>query len=432
MYACANFNSPYRVDEVSLPPSHPKKAFILGALEREIRLSFASRIRGTLPEPYHILIAESKEQDIPPFKYASDQTPYAEPARALFELLRTKAPDEELAAGPLAAIESLATDQGVSDPSIPSTDAYITSICYLGSKSLSHMLSQIERCKERLLSLGPRSEPAARMQIISSVLDYWSEKPGVGVNVVDKLLNYTILTPQSVVLWAVGPDNLGIGQNLCKEHVYEMVASTIHKVTQRVRQIVTARINLPDIETDQIALLNDTLTTERSNTAALFALILDAVTPLAEGTSDAMLESAATDDGVQMNLLKIWGRKWQLRFRRWQAVEEAWCEETLSSAVEVRKAEEEAAKIVSAIAGKERGRREEIKMDIDATVNGNGIANGNTNGDVKPDDNSTLEEGSSMKKARIMDSETMQQDDERMAPTQEADPEQATALDMIS
>jgi nuclear cap-binding protein subunit 1 len=47
-------------------------AFINGALDKEIRLSFAQRIKGTLPEPYPKLITSGKEKDTPEFKYASD------------------------------------------------------------------------------------------------------------------------------------------------------------------------------------------------------------------------------------------------------------------------------------------------------------------------------------------------------------------------
>ena len=61
------------MDDVDLPFVQPKKAFIMGALEKEIRLSFAKRIRGTLPEPYQALIPEIKEQETPPFKYDSDR-----------------------------------------------------------------------------------------------------------------------------------------------------------------------------------------------------------------------------------------------------------------------------------------------------------------------------------------------------------------------
>lgn len=57
--------------ELSL--EHPKKAFMVGALEKEIRLSFAQRIRGTLPEPYQPLVSKAKEQDTPDFKYTSDR-----------------------------------------------------------------------------------------------------------------------------------------------------------------------------------------------------------------------------------------------------------------------------------------------------------------------------------------------------------------------
>lgn len=63
----------YRVDDVELSSAHPKKAFIMGALEKEIRLSFAQRIRGTLPEPYQPLISKAKELETPDFKYNLDR-----------------------------------------------------------------------------------------------------------------------------------------------------------------------------------------------------------------------------------------------------------------------------------------------------------------------------------------------------------------------
>lgn len=55
---------------------NPKKAFIIGALEKEIRLSFAQRIRGTLPEPYQALISKAKELETPDFKYNADSKPF--------------------------------------------------------------------------------------------------------------------------------------------------------------------------------------------------------------------------------------------------------------------------------------------------------------------------------------------------------------------
>jgi nuclear cap-binding protein subunit 1 len=60
------------VDDVDLPDAHPQKAFIAGALDKEIRLSFAQRIKNTLPEPYKVLITPEKEKDLPDFKFAND------------------------------------------------------------------------------------------------------------------------------------------------------------------------------------------------------------------------------------------------------------------------------------------------------------------------------------------------------------------------
>ncbi|KAL8952890.1 MAG: hypothetical protein Q9222_001216 [Ikaeria aurantiellina] len=335
------------VDDVELPLANPRKAFIVGALEKEIRLSFAQRIRGTLPEPYQALITEAKEKDTPDFKYSSDrkisplfasivahssakqvlvETPYAPQAREILRLLKAKAPDTEIEPC-LSAIESEGASLGVADPIVSSTDAYMTAICFIGSKSLSHVLSCIERCKERLLALGPQSE-AARRQIITSVLQYWAEKPGIGVNIVDKLLNYTILTPMCVIHWAL-VDNIGKGEILTHAHVYEMVASTVYKVTNRVRQIVIAR-NQIDLPLEQISLLDETLEKERAQMKELFSTLEDALVGVASGIVDEMAESRDQDTAGEATL-RGWGERWLRVFRRKMAVEEAWIGEMLTN-----------------------------------------------------------------------------------------------------
>ena len=61
-----------RVDEVDRADVFPKKSFIVATIDKEIRLSFAKRIRETLPKPYHSLIPAVKEKDIPDFKFKDD------------------------------------------------------------------------------------------------------------------------------------------------------------------------------------------------------------------------------------------------------------------------------------------------------------------------------------------------------------------------
>ena len=60
------------VDDVYLPDLHPRKAFIRGAIDKEIRLSFAQRIKNTLPEPYKDLIGPETDKETPDFKFDRD------------------------------------------------------------------------------------------------------------------------------------------------------------------------------------------------------------------------------------------------------------------------------------------------------------------------------------------------------------------------
>ena len=244
--------------------------------------------------------------------------------REILALIRKKASEDEIQ--PLITkLQEEAASLGVEDPLVPSTDAYVTAICFIGSKSLSHVLSCIERCKERLLAIGPQSS-GARRQIISSVMDYWKEQPGIGVNIIDKLLNYTILTPMSVIEWAL-MDHADGGNVLIYSHVYEMVSTTVFKVTDRVRQIVDAR-NQAGLPAPQVKMLDETLEKERAEQAELFKVIEDALLGIAHGCQDEMMENG--DGGSDEEaLLRGWGQRWLRVFRRKFAVEEAFINEAV-------------------------------------------------------------------------------------------------------
>ncbi len=59
-------------EDVFLADLHPAKAFIAASIDKEIRLSFAQRIKGTLPPPYLQLISPEKEKELPEYKFAGD------------------------------------------------------------------------------------------------------------------------------------------------------------------------------------------------------------------------------------------------------------------------------------------------------------------------------------------------------------------------
>jgi nuclear cap-binding protein subunit 1 len=243
-------------------------------------------------------------------------TPFSKEGQEILALLRKKSPEDAIQPV-IDRIHAQALDISLPDPLVLSTDAYVTAICYIGSKSLSHVLSCIERCKERLLTLGPQSSNA-RKQIIESVMEYWKDQPGIGVNIVDKLLNYTILSPASVVEWALGKQ----GKRLGEAFVYEMVSATVGKVTGRVRQVVRAT-KAPGLTSEQRKLLEGSAESERGSMRELFRLMEDLLVGWAGGSKDQVLESGdGESEGEKM--VRQWGERWLRVFRRKFAVEEAW------------------------------------------------------------------------------------------------------------
>ena len=346
---------------MALPDVHPKKAFIIDALEKEIRLSFSKRIKGTLPQPYQALISEAKEKDVPDFKFNDESTPFSAEGKEIAQMIRRKATSEEFTPV-LEKIEQEAISQGLPEPRLASADVFVTSICWVGSKSLSHALACTERCKERLLALST-SSPACRKQIITSVMEYWRDQRGVGVILVDKFLNYQILTPESVIEWALA-DHVSRGSLLATTWCYEIVNNTTSKVAGRVRSIVAA-IRTPGLTEEQKTELQSTLDTELAGMKTLFATIEDALVSIRDGNQDEMIESSDALRAEDEELLKAWGARWAWVFQRKGALEENWVKEELAKPIPEPKFKEEVMK--------DGVKAEEPQVSVNGTENGTGI-----------------------------------------------------------
>lgn len=190
----------------------------------------------------------------------------------------------------------------------------MTAVCWVGSKSLSHVLACIDRTKGRLLEAGNSSE-AARAQIISAVMSYWHAHPGVALSIIEKLLNYSILTPFTVVDWALvastpanGTDG---GDSLTEPHIFELVFNTIFKVTRRSRDVVAAP------ETDE-----ETRIKEIKSTRDLFRAMNDALVSWAGGSKDELMEGGDGSSDREA-MIRRWGQRWLRVFKRMGAIEEA-------------------------------------------------------------------------------------------------------------
>jgi nuclear cap-binding protein subunit 1 len=248
------------------------------------------------------------------------ETPYAAEGQTLLAQLRKKAPAEEVQVT-IDSIHEKALEQGITEVLVPSTDAFVTAICRLGAKSLSHVLSCIERGKDRLLELSQNE--VARRQIVASVVEYWKDQPGVAVRIIDILLNYTILAPMTVVQWVFG-SHMGAGEALTESWVFEMVSNTVAKVTNRNRQIASARLQ-KSLPQEQIDMVEATLAKDRDNARELFKYIEDMMRGVSEGSADVLIEKqtsgALTEDEVKM--IRAWGKRWHTVFIRKAQVEES-------------------------------------------------------------------------------------------------------------
>ncbi|PHH84606.1 hypothetical protein CDD83_1664 [Cordyceps sp. RAO-2017] len=301
-------------DDTQLPDIHPRKWLLFGALDKEVRLSFAQRIQKTLPEPYQPLIGPEKEKDVPDFKFSDPDVPFSKEGQEIGALLRRKAPDEELQAV-VDSIQSQAGEQAL-DPVVASTDVFMTAVCWVGSKSLSHVLACIDRTKGRLLDIGSASA-AARAQVITAVMSYWQAHPGVALSIIEKLLNYSVLTPFSIIDWTLGagtPANgTRGGESLAQPHMLELVCNTVAKVSGRVRLVLTS----PDAD-------DETRDKEVQAMRDLFGAIADALAGWAGGEDETMTtDDDADGPGDREATIRRWGQRWLRVFRRLAAIEEA-------------------------------------------------------------------------------------------------------------
>ncbi|KOS19405.1 Nuclear cap-binding protein subunit 1 [Escovopsis weberi] len=306
-------------DDTSLPDLHPLKWFLLGALDKEVRLSFAQRIQKTLPDAYQSLIDPEKEKDVPDFKFSNPDTPFSSAGQEIGALLRRKAADEEFQ--PVVdSVHAQASERGL-DPLLASTDVLVTAVCWVGSKSLSHALACIDRTKARLLDAGS-SSPTVQGQIVTSVMTYWHAHPGIALSIIDKLVTYAVVTPAAVVDWALNArapiNGTRGGDSLAQPHVFELVSNIVARVAGRARHAALS----PDAD-------DETRQKEAAGVRDLLRAINDNLdTWAAAGTGDDEAMDGQDEGSMGRDaLVRRWAQRWLRVFQRATTVEEAFVQE---------------------------------------------------------------------------------------------------------
>lgn len=153
-----------------------------------------------------------------------------------------------------------------------------------------------------------------------------------------------------------------------------MIASTVHKVTNRVRQIVAAR-SQHGLTPESLTILDETLEKERASMVQLFTVIEDALRGVVDGPSNQ-------DSEGEGELLQSWARRWQKVFQRKMAVEQAWTQDMLANPPPAPVAPVSASSVPSAVM-----QEKFVKQEGEDVKNGDvggvkdEVVNGDTDGD---------------------------------------------------
>lgn len=345
----------------------PKKAFIVDGIDKEIRLSFAARIRGTLPPDYDSLIAKEKEIDAPMPKFEKEGAAFADKAKEIVQLIRKRALAEEVEPV-LEQLEADVQETGLNDIQAKTTvlDILTTSMAWVGSKSLSHVLAIVDRLRSILLKLLG-DDLNLQAQVITSFFEYWQYQPGAAVTIILKLVNYQILTPDGVTSWVFRPEAINGGRNLAKVYIWELVTGVLTKLEAKIKEVVRiARTpGLDDSKRAELRMVADNeLRINWDDFLGRFNATFATITSQALPGEELSAEEEA--------LVKVWVAKWEWALKRRGRVLSMWVAEELAKPIpepEEVKAEEEEMQDVKAEGDGGKG------------MNGNGVANGGGGGD---------------------------------------------------
>lgn len=211
-------------DDVSLPEMHPRKVFMKQLILKEVRLSYPQRVKDTLPEELVEFVPAVSQEPI--FKFLEPESQYQNEVHQLMDLFReSNANQKEDINNLLHQIRQSAggNDEEAGENVNPTNtviDIVVSTVCYLGNRSISHAESWIERTKDILLDVCVNDYT----QTIESVLDYWKEQPYVGLLVVMQLIKQEILPPSEFFKTLIEPSCRGL---LTTNHGWEMMLRVI-------------------------------------------------------------------------------------------------------------------------------------------------------------------------------------------------------------
>ncbi|KAI9099397.1 armadillo-type protein [Phlyctochytrium arcticum] len=227
---------------LSVEPDSACFVFVRETLESCVRLSYWERIHGSVPESFAknpAVMAQSAPHSS--FKFDSVESVPAQDQKlfVLITELRTltgQKTSSEVVEDALRSIRehaatlSTQTNQSAEDIT---REALIQCLMLHGSKSFSHALNIIERYVDVLRQWSGTEE--ARLHSIRIIVSFWQFNHQFLEIILDKLMNYRVVDPKSILSWALDPKILD--ENYTRFFLWSIVRMTLAKVNFKVQQI---------------------------------------------------------------------------------------------------------------------------------------------------------------------------------------------------
>ncbi|KAG1462785.1 hypothetical protein G6F56_005438 [Rhizopus delemar] len=219
----------------------PQSCFVREVLEKEIRLSYYERIKSMIPENLHTLIPETAPS--PHFKFNNTDDPLNAKSKVIIDSLRTKKSVEEVR-DLLSKNKEDAATEGKTEIEQQSyvRELFIQSLLLVGSKSFSHILNVVERYLDVLRFLN--STPEGRLHTVQILASFWKDNTQFMCILLDKLLNYRVIDPTSVISWIFEESQFGCAG---RSFIWEILKNTLGKVNSRVAQVKTKLDSLQSV-----------------------------------------------------------------------------------------------------------------------------------------------------------------------------------------
>ncbi|KZV61795.1 hypothetical protein PENSPDRAFT_592329 [Peniophora sp. CONT] len=271
------------IDDLTLPPAHPKKTFIRLALEQEIRLSYYDRIVKTLPPQFQEAEAGAIADQAPgpEYDYELPSAPHYEHAQSVLNQLRARAKPDEVTAV-LDTIRDQLNEEGEANADQVVRTITVQSLLHIGSRSFSHFLNAIERYIALLRGLAAGGERAgAKGDVLNAAARFWHRNPQMVSIVFDKFMQYQIVDPTDCVRWVFAHAEHGLDWVILK--------GAIDKANGRV---IVARKRIAALRKEEDETRARELATDSTNMEAT-NMEVDAEVKTAEPTSESPALSAA-------------------------------------------------------------------------------------------------------------------------------------------